>query len=284
MRWWPKHDPDWQRATAAQLATLQPQRQPAAPGITGGLFRDLQVISAVLPARSAAPGRLLFCSDLHWNCQDPHAGDELVAAINALAPDWLVFGGDLITYMQFMPTALTLLGRLTARHGKFAVFGNWERRKHWCPESYWRDVYRQAGFRLLVNEVAESAGLLLAGYDDLRWGKPDFSILPAAAATGPALVVGIAHEPHTFAHGGDQFAGHLLLSGHTHAGQIRLPRFGALHTSNPYWKQFECGWYRRRTDAAWLHINAGLGCSGSGFLRRRIFCPPELVAVTLTAE
>lgn len=286
MRLWPKHDPAWNRATATERAAIRAQSLPATPAPATGPHRLLRVCQATLPSPAAvaagngsASGRLLFFSDLHWDKHDTAAAAPLLATINAMDADWLVFGGDLIMYMQFVPAAMAILGQLRARRGKFAVFGNWERRKVWCPVGFWREAYAQAGFRLLVNEVAESAGVTFVGYDDLRWGKPDFRVAAPLSAQHP--VIGVAHEPHTFAHLGNAFAGQLLLSGHTHAGQVRLPGFGALHTSNPYWKHFEQGWYRHRPDGRLLHITAGLGCTGWEWLRRRLFCPPEILLVTV---
>lgn len=275
MRLWPKHDPDWRPATAAERAGVlhAAAPRPADPS------QQLVTATATFCAASVS-GRLLFFSDLHWGTTEPAAADRLVAAINAVEADWLVFGGDLISYMFFVPAALAVLARLQARRAKLAVLGNWERSKPWCPLALWHERFAAAGFRLLVNETCSDTNLLFAGYDDLRWGQPDLSLVPLPPPrdrqSGP-LVIGIAHEPHTFAHTTGQFAGHLLLSGHTHAGQIRLPGFGALHTSNPYWKHFEHGWYHRPADGAWLHISAGLGATGWHLLRRRICCPPELL-------
>jgi len=94
-------------------------------------------------------------------------------------------------------------------------------------------------------------------------------------------VVGLMHSPATAGHTTGHFLGHLLLAGHTHGGQWRLPGFGALYTSNPYGKQFEYGWLKRSTDQARMLISAGLGITGPGFLRRRVCCPPEIVVIDL---
>jgi hypothetical protein len=67
----------------------------------------------------------------------------------------------------------------------------------------------------------------------------------------------------------------LMLSGHTHGGQIRLPGFGALVTSSLYGKAFEMGRYQQ--DGLTLYVTRGLGMEGSGAPRFRLLCPPEVV-------
>jgi uncharacterized protein len=72
----------------------------------------------------------------------------------------------------------------------------------------------------------------------------------------------------------------LYLAGHTHGGQWRLPGFGAILTSSHYWKRYEAGHYHEgNTD---LYVSRGLGLEGFGTPRARLFCPPEVVSVTLS--
>ena len=73
----------------------------------------------------------------------------------------------------------------------------------------------------------------------------------------------------------------LVLSGHTHGGQWRLPGFGALLTNSRYGKRYEAGHYRQGDTH--LIVSRGLGMEGFGMPRARFFCPPEVVLMTLTA-
>ncbi|MFN2167709.1 MAG: metallophosphoesterase, partial [Anaerolineae bacterium] len=71
----------------------------------------------------------------------------------------------------------------------------------------------------------------------------------------------------------------LYLAGHTHGGQWRVPGLGAILTSSRFWKRYEAGHYRESgTD---LYVSRGLGLEGFGAPRVRLFCPPEVVVVTL---
>jgi len=67
----------------------------------------------------------------------------------------------------------------------------------------------------------------------------------------------------------------LMLSGHTHGGQVRIPGYGALFTSSLYGKAFEMGRYEQA--GLTLYVTRGLGLEGSGMPRIRVGCPPEIV-------
>jgi predicted MPP superfamily phosphohydrolase len=72
----------------------------------------------------------------------------------------------------------------------------------------------------------------------------------------------------------------LMLAGHTHGGQWRLPGFGAILTSSRYWKKYEAGHYVEGNTH--LYVSRGLGMEGFGAPRARIFCRPEVVMATLS--
>jgi predicted MPP superfamily phosphohydrolase len=72
----------------------------------------------------------------------------------------------------------------------------------------------------------------------------------------------------------------LYLAGHTHGGQWRLPGFGAILTSSRYGKRYEAGHYHEA--GTHLYVSRGVGMEGFGAPRARIFCPPEVVSITLS--
>lgn len=273
-----KHDPDWRRARRTERATFTAEPLPHSPRIRIHHFR--------FPVPAACAGqRLLFFSDLHWKNRTAAGSEELEETINGTAPDWLLFGGDLAMYLEHLEAAQAVIGKLHAKRGKFAVLGNWERRHDWLGVGFWREVYRTVGFDLLCNEVRRSGNPrdpLFLGFDDGRWGMTDQTCGEEVADTG-RFTVGLLHSPETAGDSTGFFLGHLLLAGHTHAGQLRIPGFGALHTSTPYWKQFEYGWYYRERDRAWMYVSAGIGFSGFPLLHYRLFCPAEIVVVDLVA-
>jgi predicted MPP superfamily phosphohydrolase len=67
----------------------------------------------------------------------------------------------------------------------------------------------------------------------------------------------------------------LMLSGHTHGGQVRIPGLGAIYASSLYGKRFEAGRYL--LDRMILYISRGIGMEGMGAPRVRFLCPPEII-------
>lgn len=214
-----------------------------------------------------------------------------VALANALDPDLVVLTGDLVTRQHSAPRLLPILAKLRAKHGVWVALGNhdynvtrataWtaERRRAFGPEM-WREMLGGVGVRLLENESqelhVEGSSLWLAGCGDPYSERDD---LPATLAEVPegAPCVLLCHSPDIADHYAAQRVG-LVLCGHTHGGQIRLPILG------PIWAP--CRDYRGRATGftrvgdTWLYASRGV-CAGNFF---RLRCPPEVALVTLRAE
>ncbi len=275
-RFWFRHDADWQRvARAGEAVSLAASSRAVARRF------------AVPCTASGLPGRrLVFVSDLHWCDSDPEGDEGLVAAVNELAADWFVFGGDLIRYVQYVPGAMRLLAGVQARLGKFAVLGNRESTHDWLPAGFWQREYEKAGIMLLVNAVWTGngdEGLAVAGIDDYRYGVPDLSCLEGAGGSGRFVVL-VTHSPDAVGQTTGQAVGDLVLAGHTHGGQIRLPGLGPIYTSSVYGRQFDRGWFLRGSDQARMCVSAGVGCTGWDPLRRRVLCPAEITVLDFVVE
>ena len=118
-----------------------------------------------------------------------------------------------------------------------------------------------------------------AGVDDPHLGLDRYDRVAGRRDGSPALRLGLTHSPEPRVL--DRFAADgydLVLAGHTHGGQLRVPGVGALVTN--------CGLDRSRARGAsrwgahtWLHVSAGLGTSP--FAPVRFACPPEATLLTL---
>ena len=191
-------------------------------------------------------------------------------------PDCIAFGGDLAGEAAWIDTSLEFLRTIPDGPHKFAVCGNWELRRRWLPMERWRGLFAEAGFRLLVNESAEADGIIFSGLDDAKEGD---GLSCAAKIPSSENVCVLSHSPDVAAAmlSSEMLGGApLILCGHTHGGQFRIPGFGALITSSRFGKRFEDGAYRHGSKGAKMYVTSGIGAT---WFHARICCPPEVLWV-----
>lgn len=221
---------------------------------------------------------LVHLTDLHcgFGGTDP-VYEEAVARVNALQPDVIVFTGDYIDDHPVPPDypLVALLRRFSACHGLFASFGNHDHRRGVVGT---RRLLEQAGARILNNESVQlEGGLWLAGIDDLFEGKPDLQRTLADVPPDATSVV-LSHNPSLINKVSDHDA--LILSGHTHGGQINLPVLTPKIICLFHLRVAQvAGWYRN--GRARLYVNRGLGVTGRPF---RYNCPAEIVVFRLVPD
>ena len=250
----------------------------------------LAVNRVVLPVRGLPPAlagvRVAQLSDFHYGPHIP-AGylEDAVARTAAEKPDLIALTGDFVDRGPAHVAAVAKLFRgLTASLGVFAVLGNHDFSVHTArggrrhPELHRRvaDALGAEGVAVLRNRGVRvergGAGLLVAGVDDLWSGESD----PAAALAGGCAStprVLLAHNPQTV----EQLAGRradLILSGHTHGGQINWPGVGRVLLAKRA-RRWAAGLYP--LDAGHLYVNTGVGFGW----RFRFGVRPELAVFTL---
>jgi len=221
--------------------------------------------------------RIAFFSDLHASSlqKDTPLIQEAGEIIREFKPDCLICGGDVTTYAQNLEETQKCLSLFPDAPLKLAVPGNWERDKIWLNCAFWRKFFSDAGFRLLINEACVTDRVAFFGIDDPKSGNARGNIeLPQEKET-----IVLAHNPDTVVH--FDFAGlfdeiDLVLCGHTHAGQIRLPFFGAPITSSLY-HRFDAGLFLHERTQTKMLISAGLGVASFPF---RFRCHPEVILLT----
>jgi predicted MPP superfamily phosphohydrolase len=253
---------------------------------------------AALPPGSP-PLRILQISDLHMTPRQSWKVD-FVRGLARLAPDLVVDCGDNLAHPDAVAAVLHAVEPLLAFPGVFVGGSNdyfaprWKNparyllpdngrrvlgaplpwadlrdglgRGGWLDATHRRHAVTVAGLRLAV-----------AGVDDphLQADRYDRIAGPVQSAD---LGIGVVHAPEPrvldrFA--ADRFA--LILAGHTHGGQLRLPGVGALVTNcglDPRLARGLASW-----DGAWLHVSAGLGTSP--YAPVRLDCPPEATLLTV---
>jgi predicted MPP superfamily phosphohydrolase len=243
--------------------------------------------AALRPDAPAAPLRLLHLSDFHASDVVPLA--FIARAVRAgveLKPDLICVTGDFISE-QFADTRAyaAVLAPLAAVAPTFACLGNhdggaWAAgHGGYADTARVREVLAGAGIALLHNESRQvtlgTRALNLVGVGDLWADELDagaaFAALPGNSST-PTLL--LAHNPDSKDVVTRQ-AWDLLLSGHTHGGQLRLPLVGTPFA--PVRDQrFVAGLHR--WEGRWLHITKGVG----NLHGLRFNCRPEISLLTLT--
>ena len=221
--------------------------------------------------------RIVFLSDPHTSTpgDTPRRLAETAARITALHPDLVLLGGDFIANVSFAriytPAAsLAPLAGLQARSGVFAMLGNHD----WPDAARVRDTLAAAAIRPLDNDAVRVGPLAVLGVGDAYSHHAD---IPLTVRRWRA----IGGIPIVFTHSPDSApalppAIRLLLAGHTHCGQVRLPLIGALTTQSRYGVRYGCGVVREGDRT--IIVSAGLGLSG---LPLRLGAGPDLWLVTV---
>lgn len=202
--------------------------------------------------------------------------------VNALNPDIIVFTGDLIDYSNKNPDIdeiTAILSSMNARLGKFSVFGNHDY-MYKLPR-YYRQIMKKSNFNLLINEnkkikLADDKYINILGVDEILNGNPDIKYLENKTDKNNFNLL-LAHEPDLV----DMFSKdsmNLVLSGHSHGGQIRIPFKGALVTP-PYGRKYTKGFYE--VNGNHLYVSSGLGSTKLPF---RFFNIPEIVEFNILIQ
>jgi len=221
--------------------------------------------------------RILQVSDLHASLYLPVAEVRARLAVAAsVARDLVVFTGDLTGERPFLEGAADALATLTAPDGALAVPGNHD---NWLSGRLVQEALRARGIRPLVNAhvtiTRGGATLVVAGVDNPAYADRDDLAAALEGVGEEQIVILLCHAPEIILRPRAARAS-LILSGHTHGGQIVLPLVGPLYVPSKLGRRWAAGLHR--LDHGWLYINRGLG---EIFPPLRVLCPPEIAVVTL---
>lgn len=214
--------------------------------------------------------KIVHLTDIHYGTiVNAKNLTNIVNQINQLKPDIVVFTGDLydesiVLNDKIVNEIVTCLKNINSTLGKFAVAGN-----HDYSSDLFAQIITDSGFTYLENSSQiiydeNNTPLEIIGFDDAWKGNPNYNI-PLSNNYKIVLV----HEP-------DEISKilplnvNLVLAGHSHGGQIRLPFIGALYTPNGS-KNYKNDYYEFTNTK--MYISYGIGTS---VLKIRLFNQPSI--------
>jgi predicted MPP superfamily phosphohydrolase len=209
--------------------------------------------------------------------------EEVISRVNAMDADFVALTGDFFDRRECLDWIGDTLGRLRARHGVYFVLGNHDR--------YIGDV---AGTRLRLTATGlvdlggrwltidvDGTPILLAG-NELPWHGPAAAMENAGVggqgsgvrAENRPLRILLSHTPDQL-DWARRWDFDLMLAGHTHGGQVRLPLVGPLFVPSRIEVRYSAGVFH--VPPVVMHVTRGV----SGKTPLRINCPPEIAKLTL---
>jgi len=248
----------------------------------------------------SAPIRLLHISDLHLLPRQKRK----IAYIQALAdlkPDIVINTGDTLSSADGIPAVMGALEPLFGYQGGFVPGNN----DYFAPtpknplhyfnpaepapkgaELPWASLaaaFRRAGWVDLTHQrsVLTLGGqrVALAGTDDPHLKKARYSLIAGPAESDAVVRIGVIHSPEPALLESFAFDGYdLVLAGHTHGGQVRVP-FGPAIVTNCGIDRSRARWLHKWDDRMYFHVCAGLG--SSPYMPIRFACRPEASLLTL---
>ena len=256
--------------------------------------------------------KIASLTDYHFGCYtNPRVIEKAFELVNDYNPNLIFSLGDYIhsgrqefklflakifgirstKYREYRRFALqhakgisSLLNKLNPEDGILSVWGN-----HDYIEGNW--ILRSAlpkhithlnnqSKEIIIDPSDPKAKIIVYGIDDFRYGKPDLGFIKNSKNSEFPVKILLSHNPDFVllpdAHCINNFS--IILSGHTHGGQVCLP--GGIPIKTETWqRRYYSGFYNFRDSG--FYISNGIGCSG---LPLRLNCPPELVFIEFKSK
>lgn len=251
----------------------------------------------------ASPLRVLHVSDLHITSRQ-HRKHEWIRGLARLQPDLVINTGDTISAMDGRPAVMHALRPLLDFPGVFVPGNN----DYFAPTPknplrYFTEDTRRGGGRPLpwpelAADLADAGWVDLthvrtaldingqrvafAGTDDPHLHKARYAKIAGTADTDAVVRLGVLHSPEPALLGCFAKDGYdLVLAGHTHGGQVRVP-FGPAIVTNCGIDVHRARWLHQWDERMWFHVCAGLGTNP--YAPVRFACRPEATLLTLVAR
>jgi uncharacterized protein len=217
---------------------------------------------------------IVFLSDIHAGpFFSQERIDNLVSQVNALNPDLILLGGDYVDGdSDYIQSTFNSLSNLKAPLGVYAVLGNKD------PQDYTLAAIPQNGINYIGNKgtwISENGSRIrLGGVGDYNNGA-QIQNATTSVVTPQDFVILLSHNPDYFPQVNKSKVD-LVLSGHTHGGQVTFFGLWAPTTHSDYGNKYRTGVIEEKGST--LIVSNGLGTT---ILPVRFFARPQIIVVTL---
>lgn len=238
-------------------------------------------ISNVNLANDFSGLKIIHISDIHYGrITTTKMIKKIIKEVNLIKPDIIVITGDLIDKdatltekdISFLKDSLA---KLESKYGKYAIYGNHD--ITYSREKI-EEIYKYSNFKLLVNDYdiiygKKNEALFIGGLDSLLEGEQNIEKTMSYFNDHEDILYKIllVHEPDSTDNILEKYPNtNLILAGHSHNGQVRLPLIGAIYTPSGSKKYYDNYYKINETD---LYISSGIGVSRINF---RLFNKPSI--------
>ena len=225
--------------------------------------------------------RIVHITDLHLNSYG-RKERGIIDKIRELKPDIIVVTGDLIDEKQYLNTGLEFMEELADISPTYFVFGNWDHLSGVSMSLFEKYLTERKVIVLSNRYVVLSRNnecIYLIGVDDPHTFNDDLDKAMDNISETNVVKILLAHSPEIIDKAVKKNI-NLVLVGHTHGGQVRLPIIGPLYIPlPPKYRKYDQGLFK--VDNTLMFVNRGIGMS---FIPVRFLCPPEIVVIELYEE
>ncbi|MCX6779129.1 MAG: metallophosphoesterase [Candidatus Magasanikbacteria bacterium] len=234
--------------------------------------------------------KIALISDFHLSPLKNDGYLERVAKkINQENPDLILFAGDFLFYdhIEKYSSDFTIFKKFSAIAPTYTVFGNHDygigdsRHSHLYFDQHEKlaKLLEKAGVKVLVdasdNIIIKGEEIQLVGFDEF-WHSSKNPAQAIKNVEGKGLKIGLSHNPDA-AYLPESQNLDIILSGHTHGGQLRLPLIGALAEAETFFPRSDYGHFINNSKPK-IFNTVGLGESG---LPIRFFNHPEIAILNI---
>jgi len=227
------------------------------------------------------PVKIVFITDIHIETLSDGFLQSALDAANAEDPDYIFLGGDYAGIPGPEMEGLAALNELHAAKGIFAVLGNHEYLVgDSCPNEHGIEnaenmsaFLESMGIRVLKDDTVETEDFTLIGLDEYWACRSDYEkIFRDMNGSQPTVV--LTHDQESIPEERYESIS-LVLAGHTHCGQVRLPIIGSIPKLQGFKGKYEMGIHQFDNDS-YLYASCGLG------IKPRFLSPPDITIIDLS--